>query len=88
MSGSWLQLLYYLVIAFVIGTIAQILTGYQKRKIFTTLVLGFIGVICGDLVARYLNVGFLPKIFGIDIFWSTVGAVVFILAYRVIRGRW
>ncbi|HDS30189.1 MAG TPA: hypothetical protein ENN67_04010 [Firmicutes bacterium] len=88
MSGIWLQLAYYLVLAFIIGTLAQLITGYQKRKLITTLVLGFIGVFAGDRLTRLFKISFLPRVFDIDIFWSILGAIVFILAFRLIRGRW
>lgn len=89
MSVSIVKLIYYLIISFVIGTIAQLITGYHKRRIFTTFVLGFIGVLAGDLIADYFG---LPHIirpfFGVSLLWSVVGAVIFILAFRLIRGRW
>jgi uncharacterized membrane protein YeaQ/YmgE (transglycosylase-associated protein family) len=89
MSGQILRIFYYLVIAFVIGTLAQILTGYRKRALFTTLVLGFIGVVVGDKLAYTLRFPhIIPPIFGISIVWSILGAVVFILLYSLLRGRW
>lgn len=87
MSGYLLRLIYYIVIAFVIGTIAQLITGYHKHRTFTTLILGFAGVIVGDFLSNHFN---LPDIyfFGISIFWSILGAIIFILLFRLIRGKW
>jgi uncharacterized membrane protein YeaQ/YmgE (transglycosylase-associated protein family) len=89
MSVSLVKLTYLLVIAFVIGTVAQLITGYHKRRIFTTFILGFIGVFAGDLIANYFHLPhILPPFFDVSLVWSVVGAVIFILAFRLIRGRW
>jgi uncharacterized membrane protein YeaQ/YmgE (transglycosylase-associated protein family) len=87
MSGQILRIVYYLVVAFVIGTAAQYITGYHKQRVFTTFVLGFIGVIAGDFIASHFS---LPDLyfFGISILWSIFGAVVFVLLFRIIRGQW
>jgi len=89
MREFFLRLLFYLVIAFVIGTVAQILTGYNKRRTLTTLLLGFVGVVAGDFISVKFH---LPQIiipiFGISIVWSIVGAVIVILVYRLLRGHW
>ncbi len=88
MSGKLLQLLYYVVIAFAVGTLAQVITGYNKRRLFTTMVLGFIGVVIGDYLARLLKINLWLNVFGISLPWAIIGAVLFIVAYRLIRGRW
>lgn len=88
MPGTGLQIVYYFVIAFAVGTVAQLVTGYRKRTLLTTMVLGFIGVVCGDLFAKKAHFLIQPKVFDISIFWSIAGAVLFILAYRLIRGKW
>ncbi len=86
-----LKLLYYLVIAFVVGTVAQFVTGYHKQRVFTTFLLGFVGVVLGDFFSYRLH---LPPqhplffVFGISIPWSIIGAVLVILVYRLLRGRW
>jgi len=87
MPGYILRIIYYLVLAFAIGTLAQMATGYRKRRLFTTFVLGFIGVFIGDFVANRFN---LPDfyIFGFAMIWSILGAVIFILLFRLIRGEW
>jgi uncharacterized membrane protein YeaQ/YmgE (transglycosylase-associated protein family) len=87
MSVYLLRILYYLVVAFVIGTVAQYLTGYSKHRIFTTFILGFIGVMAGDMVSYYFHL-FDYKFFGISMMWSILGAVVFVLIFRFIRGKW
>lgn len=87
MSGYLLRILYYLVVAYVIGTAAQYLTGYRKQRVFTTFIIGFIGVVAGDLVAYHFHL-FDFQFFGISIIWSILGAVVFVLIFRLIRGQW
>ena len=86
-SGNILLILYYIAVAFLVGTVAQVVTGYNKRRLFTTFVLGFIGVMIGDLVARRFG---LPDfhIIGISVLWSIACAVLFIVLFRLIRGRW
>ena len=89
MSGLLLILLYYLVIAFFVGTVAQLVTGYQKRRTFTTFILGFIGVVAGNYLAYHLRLPhIIPPFFSVSLVWSVAGAVIFILAFRLIRGRW
>ena len=89
MSGQLLRLLYYFILAFAIGTLAQVATGYLRRPMFTTLLLGFIGVFIGDRIPGLFHVPhIIPPVFGISILWSTLGAVALILAYRLLRGRW
>jgi uncharacterized membrane protein YeaQ/YmgE (transglycosylase-associated protein family) len=88
MSGWFLRLIYLLVLAFIIGSLAQMITGYRKRPVITTFVLGFIGVVVGDFAAKTLHLPWIiPPIFGIAIFWSIIGSVVFILLFALLRGR-
>jgi uncharacterized membrane protein YeaQ/YmgE (transglycosylase-associated protein family) len=88
MSGQILRIIYLVVLAFIIGTAAQLLTGYRKRPFFTTLLLGFIGVLIGDWLAFSLRLPhIIPPVFGISLLWSTLGAVAFILIYSLFRGR-
>lgn len=88
MSGHLLRLFYYVVVALGIGYLAQLITGYRKQRIFTTFILGLLGVLAGDFAAYRLG---LPPdwfIFGISVVWSIAGAVIFILLFRLIRGSW
>jgi len=91
MGSILLRLLYYLVIAFFVGTVAQYITGYHRQRVFSTFLLGFVGVILGDFFSYRLN---LPPhhawffFFGISIPWSLIGAVLVVLVYRLLRGRW
>jgi uncharacterized membrane protein YeaQ/YmgE (transglycosylase-associated protein family) len=87
MPGYFLRILYYLVVAFAIGTVAQYATGYSRQRIFTTFILGFIGVMAGDFVAYHFHL-FDFRFFGISIMWSLLGAVVFVLLFRLVRGQW
>jgi uncharacterized membrane protein YeaQ/YmgE (transglycosylase-associated protein family) len=89
MQGQFLRILYYLILAFAIGTLAQVVTGYKRRPLFTTFLLGFIGVFLGDNIPRIFHVPYIiPPVFGISLFWSILGAVVLILIFRLLRGRW
>jgi len=88
MSDRLLLLVYYILIAFVIGTVAQVITGYHKRRTLTTLILGFIGVVAGDIAAKRFHLFDPLYFFDISVGWAIVGAVLFILVFRLIRGRW
>jgi uncharacterized membrane protein YeaQ/YmgE (transglycosylase-associated protein family) len=89
MSGHLVRILFYLILAFVVGTAAQIITGYHKRRVLTTLILGFVGVFAGDFIAQHFRFPhILPPVFGVSLVWSIVGAILFILAFRFLRGRW
>ncbi len=89
MDTLLVRLLYYFLIAFAIGTLAQLLTGYHKRRVFTTLIIGFVGVIAGDYIARFLHLPhIIPPYFGVSLIWAVVGSVLFVFLFRVIRGRW
>jgi len=83
------RVLYYLIIAFAIGTIAQLVTGYHKHRIFTTFIIGFVGVLAGDWFAHTLRLRhIIPPFYGVSLVWSIVGAVLFIMLFRLVRGRW
>jgi len=89
MSGKTVLFIWYLVLAFIIGTLAQILTGYQKRALLTTFIIGFIGIWLGDWLGNHFALpSILPRFFGISIFWALLMSIGFIILYRFIRGRW
>ncbi|HEX9744019.1 MAG TPA: hypothetical protein VGB30_01195, partial [bacterium] len=82
MSGILVRLTYYVVIAFLIGTVAQLVTGYNKRRFFTTTFLGFIGVWLGNWIATYFHWRtLLPQFFGISIEYSILFSIAFILIW-------
>lgn len=88
MSGQILRIIYYILLAFIIGTLALLATGYKRRPLFTTLILGFIGVWLGDFLAAFFHLPpIIPEVFGISVLWSTLGAVAFILGYGLLRGK-
>ena len=59
------------------------------RRLFTTLVIGFACVIAGDYIAGFfLLPHIIPPFFGVSLIWAITGAVLFVLLFRLVRGRW
>jgi len=92
---SVLELVLLLVIAAVVGLIAQSLAGYWRGGLLLAIVLGFVGALVGTWLARSLG---LPEVLTVSvggvsfpIVWAIIGAVLLVglvsLAGRG-RGRW
>lgn len=87
-----IEILLLLVIAAIVGVIAQSLVGYWGGGVLVTIALGFIGAVFGTWLAGRLG---LPDIFSIHIgsvtfpiIWAIIGAVLFIaLVSLTTRGR-
>ncbi len=82
-----------LVIAGICGSIAQSLVGYSHGGCVVSIVVGFIGALLGEWLARKMM---LPEFFVLNIggtafpvVWSIIGAVVFtgIISLLFKRGR-
>lgn len=89
------ELLILLIIAAIVGFIAQSLIGYRGGTGIVTIAIGFIGAVFGTWLARRMG---LPEIFAVQIgdvhfpvIWAIIGAVLFVaLVALTIRGgyRW
>ena len=78
---SLINLLLLLIIAGICGSIGQTLVGYTHGGCIASIVVGFIGALLGEWLARSLM---LPDFFilniggrGFPVIWSIIGAVIF-----------
>jgi uncharacterized membrane protein YeaQ/YmgE (transglycosylase-associated protein family) len=76
-----IDFLILLVIAGICGSIGQSLVGYSHGGCFLSIVVGFIGALVGEWIARKLA---LPEFFVVNIgsssfpvIWSILGSVIF-----------
>jgi len=86
-----IELVVLFVVAFVIGLIAQLIVGFDRKGCLVTVAIGFIGAVLGSfLVSRLGLPELLPIIVGskqINFVWGLIGAVFFILIVSLILGR-
>ncbi len=91
-----IEIVIILIIAAIIGFIAQSLVGYRGGGLLVTIALGFIGAVFGTWLAQRMG---LPEIFSLQIgditfpiVWAVIGAALFVaLVALVARGgghRW
>ena len=82
-----IKLLFYLLIAFVCGSLGATLAGSSKKGCLASIVLGFIGAMIGSWLSRQLNVGDLIYVRGLPVLWSIVGAALFVAVINLISGK-
>ena len=82
-----LDLLVLLIIAAVVGFIAQSMVGYRGGSFLVTIALGFIGAVIGSWLARRLG---LPEFFSLGIgditfpiVWAIIGAALFVAVVAI-----
>ncbi len=78
---SFFELLFLLIIAGICGSIARALVGFTRGGCVLSIVVGFIGALLGNWIAREMN---LPDFFTVEIggtqfpvIWAIIGAVLF-----------
>ena len=88
---SVIELLFLLLIAGIIGSIGQALTGYSRGGCLVSIVVGFIGAVLGTWLARELHLG---EIFVLNIgdvafpvIWAIVGAALFTAVLSLLSPR-
>ncbi|MGE5437174.1 MAG: GlsB/YeaQ/YmgE family stress response membrane protein [Syntrophothermus sp.] len=88
---SLLDLLLLLLIAGIVGSIGEAITGFSRGGCFVSIAVGFIGALLGSWMARRFN---LPEIFQLNIggvvfpiIWAIIGAIVFTLILRLLSPR-
>jgi uncharacterized membrane protein YeaQ/YmgE (transglycosylase-associated protein family) len=86
-----LEFVALLVVAGIVGAIAQALAGYSHGGCLTSIAIGFVGAIVGPWIAR--SVG-LPEFFVVSvggqpfpIVWSVLGATLFVALIGLLRYR-
>ncbi len=89
-----LEFLILLIIAAIVGSIAQAMVGYRGGGLLVTVALGFIGAVLGTWIARRMG---LPEIFSLQlgditfpIVWAIIGAALFaaLVAITARGGGW
>ena len=88
---SLIGLIVLLVIAAVVGSLGQSLSGYSVGGCITSIVGGFIGAFLGVWLARTLGMP-MPLVVSIQgesvpLLWSVIGATLFCLALGLISRR-
>lgn len=85
-----LDILLLLLIAAVVGAVAQRLVGYAEGGLIVTIALGFIGAVVGSWLAQQLG---LPELFTIDVgtinfpvVWAIIGAALFVALVSLLSG--
>lgn len=85
------ELLLFLVVALICGSIARALGGGTRGGCLTSLAVAFIGALLGGKLAQLLN---LPEPFtlqvggrGLPVVWSIIGGALFVAALRLLGGR-
>lgn len=85
-----LELVVLLIVAGVIGGIAQSLTGYSHGGCLSGIAVGFVGALLGTWMARSFG---LPEIFmltiggvAMPIVWALIGATLFVAVISLLTG--
>lgn len=86
-----LDILFLLIIAAIVGAIAQRLVGYRGGGLLVTIAVGFIGAVFGSWLAGKLN---LPELISLNfgsinfpVIWAIIGAALFVaLVSLIARG--
>jgi uncharacterized membrane protein YeaQ/YmgE (transglycosylase-associated protein family) len=86
-----IELLLLLVIAAIVGIIAERVTGYRSGGVLVSIAIGFIGAVFGSWLAERMG---LPEIFtlnigGVDfhLVWSLIGAILFLAVVALFSRR-
>jgi uncharacterized membrane protein YeaQ/YmgE (transglycosylase-associated protein family) len=81
-----------LLIAGLCGAVAQLLVGYTRGGCIASVLFGLVGALLGSWLAATLNLPSIISIFGIDVVWTIIGAVLFVAVLSVAlgwrRGGW
>lgn len=79
---SLVELLLYLIVAGICGSLGQAISGYSRGGCLVSIALGFIGALLGMKLAEWLN---LPEMFKVNIggrpfpiVWSIIGSALFV----------
>lgn len=88
---SLIAFLVLLLVAGICGSLAQALVGYSHGGCLASIVLGFIGALLGQWLARTTG---LPELFVVQIggrpfpvVWSVIGAALFVAILALLTGR-
>jgi len=86
-----LELLLYLIVAGICGSLGQAITGYSRGGCLVAIALGFIGALLGTKLADWLK---LPEILNVTIggksfpvVWSIIGSALFVAVLNFLSPR-
>jgi len=88
---SFWSIVLLLFVSAIVGGIAQTIVGVSRRGCMVSIVIGLVGALLGNLLAKWAN---LPDIVSLPIgnesfplIWSVVGAVIFVAAVTLLTGK-
>ncbi len=84
---SWVG---WIIMGLICGSLAKlIMPGKDPGGIFMTIVIGIVGGIIGGFISKELGFGAIDSLFSLyDILFATAGAILLLIAYRLLfRGR-
>lgn len=81
-----IKFLILLLIAFICGSVGARLAGSGNKGCFTSIILGFIGALIGSWLSEKLGIADFIYFKKIPIFWSIIGAAVFVAVINLISG--
>ncbi|MCI0471915.1 MAG: GlsB/YeaQ/YmgE family stress response membrane protein [Candidatus Aminicenantes bacterium] len=81
-----IRFLILLFIAFVCGSVGARIAGSGGKGCFTSIILGFIGALIGSWLSGKLGIDDLLYFKNIPVFWSIIGAAVFVAVINLISG--
>lgn len=78
-------LLVLLIVAAICGSIGSSLAGYSKQGCMTSIIVGLIGALIGTWISRELAIPDFLYLARIPIFWSIIGATIFVGIITALR---
>lgn len=75
-----------LLIAILIGGVAQLLVGYTHIGCVGHILVGIVGALLGNLIASWLRLPTILVIAGIDVVWTFFGSAILVAILAVIFG--
>lgn len=82
-----LGLVILLLVALLMGSIAQALVGGTRGGCLVSIAVGLIGALIGGYLSRALDAPNLLVIGNVDVVWGTIGAVLFLVVLRLLVRR-
>jgi uncharacterized membrane protein YeaQ/YmgE (transglycosylase-associated protein family) len=81
-----IRFLVLLIIAAMCGSIGAKLAGKKTTGCLTSIALGFVGALIGGYISRELSIPDLLYIRDIPVFWSIIGAAIFVALLNLVSG--
>src|SRR4051794_8463981 len=75
-----------LLIAILIGALAQLVVGYTHMGCVGHILVGIVGALLGNLIAAWLQLPTILVVAGIDIIWTALGSLILVVILAFIVG--